>query len=171
MDDPRDPKLPPVKKSGSAASNGNTPGVLPTAGVSTKLKLFVIVLTVLTVGAFGIFTAMLVKKSTSSSREPEQKQRVVWDQQILTVAEKLRDAGLYDQALVQYEKYLQNPAVDLKTRSQVAYIMGGLYMEMGNCGEALAWLYQSEAALSSAPWTEDRNQRIDGCLHQLKSAP
>jgi len=178
VDDPRSPKLPPPKKRDEAAAGEAAPdgipaaGGIPTAGVSRKLKIFVIVLTVVTIGAFGIFTAMLVKKSASTSENnPEPAAEAMWDKQVLTVAEKLRDAGLHDQALTQYEKYLENPAVDLETRSNVAYIIGGLYMEMGNCGEAMAWFYHSEVAQARAPWTEDRNRRIDGCLNQLKSAP
>lgn len=163
----------------ASATKPDTGGIasrIPTEGVSTKLKVFVIGLTVVTFIAFGIFTAMLFKKSTSSPPAPDTKTTThadtpLWDRQALTVAEKLRDAGLYDQALTQYERYLKNPNLDLDTRSNVAYIIGGLYMELGNCREALTWFFHSEVASAKTPWTDDRNKRIDGCLHQLKASP
>ncbi|MGP0629529.1 hypothetical protein ACTRW9_07465 [Nitrospina sp. 32_T5] len=176
-DDPTSPKRPPPKASRQAEPPAKgTPSAfqIPTEGVSTKLKAFVIVLTVITFVAFGIFTAMLFKKSMPSEEETAAQApsgSTVWSTQALTVAEKLRDSGLYEQAVIQYEAYLENPNLNLETRSNVAYIMGGLYMELGNCGEALVWFFHSEVAVKDAPWSEDRNKRIDGCLHQLKANP
>lgn len=177
-DNPTGPKLPPTRSANPvepAAEEAPASFKIPTEGVSTKLKVFVIGLTVVTFIAFGIFTAMLFKKSTSPSADESKPKTppapALWNTQALTVAEKLRDSGLYEQALTQYEAYLKNPNLDLNTRSNVAYVMGGLYMERGNCREALVWFFHSEAAEKDAAWSEDRTKRIDGCLHQLKANP
>ncbi|CCQ91717.1 hypothetical protein NITGR_780021 [Nitrospina gracilis 3/211] len=176
-DNPTSPKLPPPNASSQTDPPEKDTGSgfqIPTEGVSAKLKTFVIGLTVVTFVAFGIFTAMLFKKSMSSEEKAAAQapsNSTLWNTQALAVAEKLRDSGLYEQAVTQYEAYLENPNLNLETRSNVAYIMGGLYMELGNCGEALVWFFHSEAAVKDAPWSIDRNKRIDGCLHQLKANP
>ena len=60
-DDPNSRKLPPVNR--ESESSGTSGGWIPTAGVSTKLKVFVIGLTFITVMAFGVFIAMFIKKT------------------------------------------------------------------------------------------------------------
>lgn len=141
------------------------PPLIPAAGVSRSLKTGVIIFTIITIGAFVFFATTLVKKVSSPISAPR-----VWGNELLGVAEKLRDAGLPIQAIEQYENFLSNRNLDLKVRAEVSLSLGSLYMDLGNCLEALPWLYQAEAAFPDAPWKEDLNARIDGCLHQVKNS-
>ena len=92
----------------------------------------------------------------------------LWNTRLVAVAEKLEEAGLPQQALQQYEKFLDHPKVDLETRSRVSHKVGELYIQQDNCREALAWLYQSQAAFPSAPWVQEVNQKIGICLEKIK---
>ncbi len=65
------------------------PPLKPAAGVSRGLKTGIIIFTIITIGAFVIFTTTLVKKVSSPKSAPR-----VWGNELLGVAEKLRDAGL-----------------------------------------------------------------------------
>ena len=58
----------------------------------------------------------------------------------------------------------------MKVRGEISLTLGAFFMELGNCREALAWLYQSEAAFPDAPWKDDLVARIDGCLHQINNS-
>lgn len=140
-----------------------TPPLIPTAGVSLPIKVAVIGLTVVTVIAFAVFAVMLAKKLAGSP--PDSKP---WTDRLVSVAEKLEEAGLPQQALQQYEKFLESPKIDLETRARVSHKVGELYIQGGNCEQALAWLYQSQAAFPDAPWADEVNQRIGNCLTKIK---
>ncbi len=127
------------------------------------IKVAVIGLTVVTVVAFGVFTFMLAKKLAGPPADSK-----LWNNRLVPVAEKLEEAGLPKQALQQYEKFLDHPKVDLETRSRVSHKVGELYIQQGNCREALSWLYQSQAAFPNAPWTQEVNQKIGNCLGKIK---
>ena len=117
------------------------PPLIPTAGVSLPIKVAVIGLTVVTVVAFGVFAYMLAKKLAGPPVDSKQ-----WNTRLVAVAEKLEEAGLPQQALQQYEKFLEHTKIDLEIRSRVSHKVGDLYIQQGNCKEALSWLYQSQAA-------------------------
>ena len=139
------------------------PPLIPTAGVSLPIKVAVIGLTVVTVIAFGVFALMLTKKLGELPADSKP-----WSDRLVTVAEKLEEAGLPKQALKQYEKFLESPKIDLETRARVSRKVGELYIQEGNCEEALSWLYQSQAAFPKAPWAGEVNQRIGNCLAKIK---
>lgn len=134
----------------------------PDQGISKGLKTTIIAFTVFTILAFIVFTFLMVGKLSSPKNNNEE-----WNVQLLAVAEKLKDAGLHEQAIEQYEKYLQDRKVDMVVRGEVSRTLGNLFMDLGNCREALSWFYQAEAAFPKAPWIEELNARIDGCLHRL----
>jgi len=137
--------------------------LIPTAGVSMPIKVAVIGLTVVTFVAFGVFALMLAKKIAGPPADSKP-----WNNRLVPVAEKLEEAGLPKQALQQYKKFLEHPKIDLETRSRISHKVGELYIQQGNCKEALSWLYQSQAAFPNAPWTQDVNQKIGNCLGKIK---
>ena len=132
-------------------------------GISRGLKIGIIIFTVFTFLAFILFAVLIAGKLSSPKSKPD-----VWDTQLLTVAEKLKDAGLPRQAIEQYEIFLQNRNVNMVVRGEVSRALGNLYKELSNCREALSWYYQAEAAFPKAPWLEEMDSEIDGCLHDIK---
>jgi len=149
--------------SDSQQTSRNAPPLIPTAGVSLPIKVAVIGLTLVTVVAFGVFALMLAKKLAGPPADSK-----LWNNRLVTVAEKLEEAGLPQQALQQYEKFLEHPKINLETRSRVSHKVGELYIQQGNCKQALSWLYQSQAAFPKAPWTQEVNQKIGNCLAKIK---
>ena len=153
-------ELPPIKES---TDEDKPAPQQPDQGISRGLKTAIIAFTVFTLVALLVFAIMLANKLSSPKDNTG-----VWNTQLLTVAEKLKDAGLHAQAIEQYEKYLQNSKVNMVIRGEVSRTMGNLYKELGNCREALSWYYQAEAAFPKAPWMEEMNFEIDGCLHSVQ---
>jgi len=155
-DDPRSSKLPSTNRE---TETGEAPrGGLPTAGVSTKLKIFVIGLTFVTVMAFGVFTAMFIKKMFINKSESSN-----WGPQLLTIAEELKDRGFKQQAIEQYENYLTSQEVDLATRSRVYSEISELYLELGNCDQAILWYLHAKAAPPEAPRAEESESKFQEC--------
>ena len=132
-------------------------------GISRGLKIAIIAFTAFTLLAFIVFAVKIAGKLSSPKDKTD-----VWNTQLLAVAEKLKDAGLPEQAIEQYEKYLRNRKTSMVVRGAVSRTLGNLYRELGNCREALSWYYQAEAAFPKAPWIEDMNSEIDGCLHAVQ---
>jgi len=155
-DDPRSSKLPSMNReteTGEAPSGG-----LLTAGVSTKLKIFVIGLTFVTIMAFGVFVAMFIKKMFINKSEGSH-----WGPQLLTIAEELKDRGLKQQAIEQYENYLASQEVDLATRSRVYSEISELYLELGNCDQAILWYLHAKAAQPKALRAEESESKFQEC--------
>jgi len=153
-------ELPPITKS---SDEDKTTAQQSNQGISRGLKISIIAFTVFTLLALLVFTVMLASKLSSPKNITG-----VWSTQLLEVAEKLKDAGLHEQAIEQYEKYLQNRKVSMVIRGEVSRTLGNLYSDLSNCREALSWFYQAETAFPEAPWIEDLNARIDGCLQNLQ---
>ncbi len=155
------PVLPPLK------SEADTTAPPPSKeGLSPALKRGIILFTAFTVLAFAAFTMLLVKKFVSPGTVANE-----WDNEILTVAEQLHQAGLDDQALEQYERFLTDKTLDRQLRGRVAYTAGSLYLDLGNCTQGLVMLFQAQAAHPEAPWKEDMTKKIDACLSKVKSPP
>lgn len=152
-------ELPPIKESKPEDKPSQQE---PDQGISKGLKITIIAFTIFTVLAFLVFTVLMVGKLSAPKNTKE-----VWNTQLLEVAEKLKDAGLHEQAIEQYDKYLQDREVSMVVRGEVSRTLGNLYLELGNCREALSWFYQAETAFPKAPWIEELNAGIDGCLHKL----
>ena len=128
--------------------------------ISRKIKIPVILLTLATLIAFAVF---FVKLSSSLLGSPE-----VWGPQIQVVGDKLKSAGLKEQAITQYIKFLELREIDLKIRARVAQTVGQLYIELDNCPEAMPWLFQAET-IGPAPSQNDiLTRHIDFCLQKIK---
>lgn len=130
-------------------------------GVSSGIKIFVIVTTILTVIAFAIFLGTVAWKLLSS---PASKK---WHPQLLQLGEKLENNGLPEQAIQQYEKFLDHEKVDFKTRAEVSLALGNLYSELGNCKQALAWLFQVELADPDFFQSNNVQSKIETCRQNL----
>jgi hypothetical protein len=122
---------------------------IPEDGVSGKLKAVVYILTGITLFAFvAFFTKLITKKST-----PIQQETSVKDIRIDTRAaelekagERLQQVGLNEQALDQYIQIWAMEESNAADRAKAAANAGRLYLKLGNCKEALVWLFRSEAA-------------------------
>jgi len=153
-------ELPPIKDS---KDEDKPPAQQNGRGIGKGLKIAIIAFTAFTLLAFIVFAVKIADKLSSPKDKTD-----VWHAQMLAVAEKLKDAGLPEQAIEQYEKYLRDGKAGMVVRGEVSRALGNLYRELGNCREALSWYYQAEAAFPKAPWIEDMNAEIDGCLHAVR---
>jgi hypothetical protein len=142
---------------------------IPEDGVSRKLKAVVYILTGITLFAFvAFFTKLITKKSA-----PIQQETSVTDIPIGTRAaelekagERLQEVGLYEQALDQYIQIWAMEESNAFDRAKAAAATGRLYLKLGNCKEALVWLFRSEAA-NPAQATELQTL-IDTCIAKEK---
>jgi hypothetical protein len=148
---------------------------IPDSGVSPKVKIFVVFLTVMTVVAFSVFFFKLVNKLSASGETspPTQAAPPVaknsWVHELQTVGDKLKKAGLKKQAIEQYSKFLQLAGVDAKTRALVSETVAELYVELGDCRQGLVWLYRAQVAGPGAGRAEALETRIDACLKVVKT--
>ena len=135
----------------------------PNEGVSSGIKIFVVILTVVTTVTFAFFLFKVVGKVTSSSKEKP------WVLQMEMVGDKLKEAGLKKQAIAQYTKSLEQKDVDLKTRSRVSQTLGELYISLDDCSSALVWLYQAQVAGSDPADKVTLETQIAACLKEVNS--
>ncbi len=162
IDDPNSRKLPPSNR--DSESRETSGGWIPTAGVSTKLKVFVIGLTFISVMAFGLFIALFIKKTFVKGTDQ------TWGPQLVPIAEELKSKGLKPQAIEHYQKYLDTQEVDLKTRSRVSFDIAQLYVELGKCDDAVIWFLHAKAAQSTTPSVQDSETQLQQCRSRLKTS-
>ena len=162
VDNPISGKQPSSRESAPKNSPGNW---IPTAGVSPKLKMAVIGLTFVTIMAFGIFIAMFIKKLFI--KEPD---KISWGSQLITIAEELKSKGLKPQAINQLQKYLETQKVDLKTRSQISFDIASLYVELGQCDDAVVWFLHSKAAEPEEHRVQHANTLTQQCQDKTKTS-
>ena len=138
-------------------------------GVSGKLKAVVYILTGITLFAFvAFFTKLITKKST-----PIQQETSVKDIRIDTrsaelekAGERLQHVGLNEQALDQYIEIWSLGESNAADRTKAAATAGRLYLKLGNCKEALVWLFRSEAA--NPDKANELQTLIDTCIAKEK---
>ena len=132
--------------------------------LSYKIKIPIIILTLITVCAMG---ALFIKIAYSVSSSEKQSNSY---QYLLKVGDKLRNKGLHEQAIDQYIKYLEKTKINTSPRAFVAHTVGELYMELSNCQEALVWLFQAEEAEKTYRRTDELKKHIDTCLTKINSS-
>ena len=132
-------------------------------GLSYKIKIPIIILTLITLCAMG---ALFIKIAYSVSSSEKQSDSY---QYLLKVGDKLRNKGLHEQAIDQYIKYLEKTKINTSPRAFIAHTVGELYMELSNCQEALVWLFQAEEAEKSYRRTDELKKHIDTCLTKINS--
>ena len=133
-------------------------------GVSPTIKIFVIGLTVITFMAFCIFMYVLVTKFFSFS------QSATWDKQLIEVGDRLKQEGFREEAITQYEKFLEGKKINPSIRAEVSYSIGKLYQEKGNCRQALAWFFQVEVAHQETARKKNIRSEITNCLIEVKNS-
>ena len=131
--------------------------------LSYKIKIPIIILTLITVCAMG---ALFIKIAYSVSSSEKQSDSY---QYLLKVGDKLRNKGLHEQAIDQYIKYLEKTKINTSPRAFVAHTVGELYMELSNCQEALVWLFQAEEAEKTYHRTDELKKHIDTCSTKINS--
>ena len=132
--------------------------------LSYKIKIPIIILTLITVCAMG---ALFIKIAYSVSSSEKQSDSY---QYLLKVGDKLRNKGLHEQAIDQYIKYLEKTKINTSPRAFVAHTVGELYMELSNCQEALVWLFQAEEAEKTYRRTDELKKHIDTCSTKINSS-
>ena len=162
-DDPTSRKLPPMNH--EPESSHTSSGFIPTTGVSTKLKVFVIGLTFVTVMAFGLFIAMFIKKTFVKGAD-----KVIWGPQLITIADELKSRGLKPQAIEHYQQYLDTQEVDLETRSRVSFDIATLYVELGQCDDAVVWFLHAKAAQPEEHRVQKSEEKMQQCRSQSKTS-
>jgi len=132
--------------------------------LSYKIKIPIIILTLITACAMGAFFIKIVYSVSSSEKQSDSYQY------LLKVGDKLRNKGLHEQAIDQYIKYLEKTKINTSPRTFVAHTVGELYMELSNCQEALVWLFQAEEAEKTYHRTDELKKHIDTCLTKINSS-
>ena len=133
-------------------------------GLSYKIKIPIIILTLITLGAMGALFIKIAFSVNSSEKKSDNYQY------LRNVGDKLRDKGLHEQAIDQYIKYLEKTKINTSPRAFVAHTVGELYMELSNCQEALVWLFQAEEVEKTYHRTDELKKHIDTCLAKINSS-
>ena len=92
-------------------------------GLSYKIKIPIIILTLIMLGAMGVLFIKIAFSINSSEKKSDSYQY------LRNVGDKLRDKGLHEQAIDQYIKYLEKTESYTSPRAFVAHTVGELYME------------------------------------------
>jgi len=131
--------------------------------LSYKIKIPIIILTLITVCAMGAFFIKITYSISASEKQSNSYQY------LLKVGDKLRNKGLHEQAIDQYIKYLEKTKINTSPRAFVAHTVGELYMELSNCQEALVWLFQAEEAEKTYHRADELKKHIDTCSTKINS--
>ena len=142
---------------------------IPEDGVSGKLKAVVYILTGITLFAFvAFFTKLITKKPTAIQQEKSIKNTRVDARatELEKAGERLQQVGLNEQALDQYILIWTLGESNATDRAKAAATTGRLYLKLGNCTEALVWLFRSEAA--NPDKATELQPLIDTCIAKEK---
>ena len=142
---------------------------IPEEGVSGKIKAVVYILTGITVFAFvAFFTKLITKKPTAIQQEKSIKNTQVDARatELEKAGERLQQVGLNEQALDQYILIWTLGESNATDRAKAAATTGRLYLKLGNCKEALVWLFRSEAA--NPDKATELQPLIDTCIAKEK---
>ena len=132
-------------------------------GLSNKIKVAIIILTVITLCKLGAVFIKLAYLMSSSEKN------IGSYQYLHKVGDKLRNSGLHEQAIHQYLQYLDKGKAGDLSRSKISHTVGELYMELSNCQEALVWLFTAEAIDTAYGRTDELKKHIDTCLTQIST--
>ena len=142
---------------------------IPEEGVSGKIKAVVYILTGITLFAFvAFFTKLITKKPTAIQQEKSIKNTRVdaRSTELEKAGERLQQVGLNEQALDQYILIWTLGESNATDRAKAAATTGRLYLKLGNCKEALVWLFRSEAA--NPDKATELQPLIDTCITKEK---
>lgn len=142
---------------------------IPEEGVSGKIKAVVYILTGITLFAFvAFFTKLITKKPTAIQQEKSIKNTRVDARatELEKAGERLQQVGLNEQALDQFILIWTLGESNATDRAKAAATTGRLYLKLGNCKEALVWLFRSEAA--NPDKATELHPLIDTCIAKEK---
>mgnify|MGYP003987374205 FL=1 len=142
---------------------------IPEEGVSGKIKAVVYILTGITLFAFvAFFTKLITKKPTAIQQEKSIKNTRVDARatELEKAGERLQQVGLNEQALDHYILIWTLGESNATDRAKAAATIGKLYLKLGNCTEALVWLFRSEAA--NPDKATELQPLIDTCITKEK---
>ena len=132
-------------------------------GISYKIKIPIIILTLVTLVAMGALFIKIVFSVNSSENKSDTYQY------LRKVGDKLKSKGLHEQAIDQYIKYLEKTKINTASRTMVAHTIGQIYMELSNCQEGLIWLFQAEEGETTYHRAAELKKNIDTCLAKINS--
>ena len=132
-------------------------------GLTYKIKIPIIILTLITLGAMGALFIKIAFSVNSSEKKSDNYQY------LRNVGDKLRDKDLHEQAIDQYIKYLEKTKINTTSRAMVAHAIGQIYMELSNCQEGLVWLFQAEEEEATYHRSDELKKHIDICLATINS--
>ena len=132
-------------------------------GLTYKIKIPIIILTLITLGAMGALFIKIAFSVNSSEKKSDNYQY------LRNVGDKLRNKGLHEQAIDQYIKYLEKTKINTTSRAMVAHTIGQIYMELSNCQEALVWLFQAEEEEATYHRADELKKHIDTCLATINT--
>jgi hypothetical protein len=142
---------------------------IPEEGVSRKIKAVVYILTGITIFAFvAFFTKLITKKPTAIQQQKSIKNTRVDGRstELEKAGERLQQVGLNEQALDNYILIWTLGESNATDRAKAAATTGRLYLKLGNCKEALVWLFRSEAA--NPDKATELHPLIDTCIAKEK---
>jgi len=144
------------------------PETTPTDGVSKKLKAFVVILTAITfIALVALFTKLASKQTGPKKSSPvAQNLDQYLSNEYTEVGTRLMNTGLKEQAIDQFIKVWEMQKIGSLDRAKAAQTVGDLYADMGNCQEALIWLFRAE--VSDADKTLPLQPGIDSCLAKVR---
>ncbi len=144
------------------------PKLIPTDGVSKKLKIVIIILTALTLLAFVALLSKLASnqfifpKNSAAVRESAPNSNLIDEYQ--KVGTRLMNSGLKKQAIDQFIKIWETEKIDATQRAEAAQTVGRLYADLDDCPQALVWLFRAEVLGSNKMLTS----RINACLKKIR---
>ena len=141
------------------------PEETPVDGVSKKLKIFVIILTAVTFLTIVAFFTKLVNKPIVQKKIQRSMPNKNLSNEYQAVGKRLMSSGLKEQAIDQFIKVWEMQKPGNQERAKAAQTVGTLYADLGNCQEALTWLFRAEVADSTIPM----QSIIDSCLAKVRS--
>jgi hypothetical protein len=130
--------------------------------LSYKIKIPIIILTLITLCVMGALFIKIVFSVSASEKKANSYQY------LRNVGDKLRDNGLHEQAIHQYIKYLEKTKINTASRTMIAHTIGQMYIELSNCQEGLIWLFQAEEE-TTYHRVDELKKDIDICLAQINS--
>jgi tetratricopeptide (TPR) repeat protein len=133
-------------------------------GLSYKVKIPIIILTIITMVAMGAFFIKIIYSIDSSEKLSNNYQY------LLNIGDKLKNQNLYEQAIDQYIKYLEKTKLENPSHAFVSHDIGKLYIELSNCQEGIVWLFQAEEAKASYSRADELKTHIDACLTKINSS-
>jgi tetratricopeptide (TPR) repeat protein len=87
--------------------------------------------------------------------------------QLRELGDKLKGAGVTEEAILQYERYLEQSDIPANTRANISYSLGRMCLELGKYDKALSWFYRVELADPNSDMKTEVNSKIVHCLERL----